>query len=260
MDPEHGPWGPWQREPERAGVLVDFDGTLARIVDVPEHARPLPEVVEVLEALAARYRVVAVVSGRPVAFLAEHLASSGVVLSGLYGLESWIEGRVRRDPRAERWRAVVAEAADRGEAELAPDVRVERKGLSVTFHVRTAADQDAAVRDWAQEAARRWGLVVHGARRSYELRPPIDADKGTSVRSLAAGLRAVCFVGDDAGDLPAFRALDALAAEDPGVATVRVGVASDESPAELLVAADVVVDGPQAVLDLLAWLASPGLS
>ncbi len=59
-------------------------------------------------------------------------------------------------------------------------------------------------------------------------------------------------MGDDVGDLPAFRALDELAAHD--VSCVRIGVRSEEAPSELLDAVDVVVDGPEGVRDLLAQL------
>ena len=79
---------PWRSAPGSAGVLTDFDGTLAPIVDDPEAARPLDGVAPVLARLGLRYRVVAVVSGRPVAYLLDRLGSpKGVTLVGLYGLE-----------------------------------------------------------------------------------------------------------------------------------------------------------------------------
>ena len=87
---------------------------------------------------------------------------------------------------------------------------------------------------------------------SFELHPPVAVDKGTALRDLTAGLAAVCFMGDDVGDLPAFRALDDLAAG--GVTSVRIGVRSEEAPRELLDAVDLVVDGPEGVRDLLAQL------
>ncbi len=90
------------------------------------------------------------------------------------------------------------------------------------------------------------------ARRSLELHPPVDADKGTAISALADGLEAVCYLGDDRGDLAAFAALDQLAGR--GVATVRVAVRSDEAPPELLAAADVVVEGPPGALALLRTL------
>jgi trehalose 6-phosphate phosphatase len=69
----------------------------------------------------------------------------------------------------------------------------------------------------------------------------------------AEGLGAACFFGDDRGDLAAFDALDRLAAR--GVATVQVAVRSGEAPDELLERADLVVDGPEGVLDVLRVLA-----
>ena len=52
-------------EPEQAAVLLDVDGTLAPIVDRPEDARVPGETRRELARLAARYALVACVSGRP---------------------------------------------------------------------------------------------------------------------------------------------------------------------------------------------------
>jgi trehalose 6-phosphate phosphatase len=89
---------------------------------------------------------------------------------------------------------------------------------------------------------------------SFELHPPVAIDKGTAVQALVTGDEAACFVGDDRGDLPAFDTLDRLEAR--GVAVLRVAVASAEAPSDLIERADLVVDGPYAVLDLLRQLAS----
>jgi len=72
---------------------------------------------------------------------------------------------------------------------------------------------------------------------------------------VAAGLSAACFIGDDWSDAEAFDALDRLAAT--GVTAVRVGVRSEEAPTRLLERADVVLDGPEAVLETLRSLLSP---
>ena len=87
--------------------------------------------------------------------------------------------------------------------------------------------------------------MARPARMSVELHPPIQTDKGSALQQLATDLAAVCYVGDDLGDLPAFDALDRLAAD--GVHTLRVAVASDESPPELLDRADLVLEGTAAV-------------
>jgi trehalose 6-phosphate phosphatase len=88
---------------------------------------------------------------------------------------------------------------------------------------------------------------------SVELHPPIEADKGTAVEQLAADLEAVYYVGDDVGDLPAFDALDRLAASSDR-ASLRVALGSDESPPELISRADVVLDGTAAVPGFLESL------
>lgn len=246
---------PFRDTPEKAGILTDFDGTLAPIVDDPAAARPLAGAVEVLHALSRRYGRVAVVSGRPAAFLAARLRlaeAPDLFVAGLYGMEYAEGDAVTTHPRATEWRAVVETIACEAEEQAPEGVHVERKGLSVTLHYRRAPEHGAWVRTWCDEAAARTGLVVHPARMSDELRPAVEVDKGTMVAELAEGLSAVCFLGDDIGDLPAFEALDRLRAE--GVATLKVVVASSEAPGPLMAAADVVVDGPAAALTLLREL------
>jgi trehalose 6-phosphate phosphatase len=252
MPPDPDPLAVVRSAGRDGGVFVDFDGTLSAIVEDPLAARPLPGALDVLRSLVARFGLVAVVSGRPVAFLREHIAVERVVLSGLYGLELWRDGAVVVQPEALAWRPVAARVADRAAAELPAGVGIERKGLSVGLHVRAHPDLEEAVRSWAEQMAAETGLALHPARRSFELRPPLDIDKGTAVVSLSAGLSALCFVGDDRGDLAAFGALDQLSRA--GVATVRVVASSPETPPEVLAAADVVVVGPEGALALLASL------
>jgi trehalose 6-phosphate phosphatase len=237
-----------------AGVFSDFDGTLALIVDDPTSARPLPGAADALAALARGYARVGVISGRPGAFLAEHLGRRGLALTGLYGLEVVTADGVRPVAAAKRWRSAVDEVAARAEAELPPALGVERKDLSVAIHFRVSPGYAELAREWTADAAARSGLAVHPARMSYELRPPLPHDKGLVLTEAAAGLTHVLFAGDDRGDLDAFDALDRLAAGGD-VTVARVAVRSPESPSELLERADVVVEGPEGVLSLLQALA-----
>ena len=84
----------------------------------------------------------------------------------------------------------------------------------------------------------------------WELRPRVHSDKGDAVRRVAAesGAGALVVAGDDLGDLPGFAVADGLGGG------LRVAVRSAEAPAELLDAADLVVDGPEGVRDLLEHL------
>ena len=119
----------------------------------------------------------------------------------------------------------------------------------MTLHFRTAPELGPTIRAWADDEAVRSGLVVRPAKASVELHPPLRADKGSVIEQAAAGLDAVCFFGDDVGDLPAYDALDRLSAA--GKTTVKVAVSTVEAPVPLLERADLVVDGPLGALDVL---------
>ncbi len=249
------------QDPAQTGVFTDFDGTLAPIVDDPETARPLEGVPDALGAVAERVKIVAVISGRPASFLARHLGGRGLSLHGVYGLERVEEDesgepRVVPSPDAEPWQPAIEEVAARAERELGDALYVERKHVSVTLHYRRAPEMEERARTWAEAVAEETGLAAHAARMSYELRPPVPHDKGVVLQTLAEEAAAACFFGDDRGDLEAFDALDRLAGR--GVRTLRVAVRSEEAPGELLERADVVVDGPPGVLELLSAFAQPG--
>ena len=247
-------WSDLRRAPDRTGVFTDFDGTLSTIVEDAAAARPLPGAIEVLHRLAERYRRVAVISGRPAAFLSEHLDLDGsrVEAYGLYGLEYLRDGAVTARADAMGWRDALEAYASAADAVSPPGVVVERKGLGVTLHVRTAPEHETWARHFAEAEGAARGLSVHAARFSYELRPPLAVDKGTVVGGLVQDLDAAAFLGDDRGDLAAFDALDRFAGE--GGTAVKVAVRSDEAPAALLERADLIADGPAAALDLLGQL------
>jgi trehalose 6-phosphate phosphatase len=242
---------PLRDHPADGAVLVDFDGTLAPIVLEADQAVPLPGVVEALSALRAVFRVVAVVSGRPVEFLQRHLPAE-LTLCGLYGLEQADGGVVRQHPAAAGWQEVIDEAARRTSTEGPAGVDIEHKGLSLTLHVRRRPELTEVVSAWADDLAATTGLVPRPAKMSVELHPPVAVDKGTVVSELVAGAMAACYLGDDVGDLPAFAALDRLASR--GLHTVKVVVRTDDVAPEMLEQADLAVDGPAGALDLLRSL------
>ena len=245
---------PFVAAPTASVLAVDFDGTLAPIVDEPAMARPIDGVADVLSVLTGRLGEVAVVSGRPVGFLVPIFPTT-VTLAGLYGLEVVRGGRLEEHPGAEGWRRQVADVAATAEGSAPDGLRVERKGLSLTLHYRgrpeLAEESLRLATGWTEGT----GLVVRPAKMSVEVHPPVAEDKGTVVARFAADRQGpVMFVGDDVGDLPAFDTLDALASE--GRPVLRVAVASDESPDGLVARADLVVDGPRGAADLLHHLAS----
>jgi trehalose 6-phosphate phosphatase len=226
-------------EAARAAILLDVDGTLAPIVARPEDARVPAATRAVLRGLVSRYGLVACVSGRPGDEARRIVGVDGIRYVGEHGLEL--------APEAEAWAARL-----RTFAASAPWPAEARKRLTLSFHYRTAANEEAA-RALLEEVAVRAvadGLRPRWGRKVLEVRPPLDADKGTAVRQLLAEsrLRRALYAGDDATDLDAFRALDGLEV------AVRVAVSSDEAPPDLAQAADLVLATPEALAELLAQL------
>ena len=225
-------------EPERAAVLLDVDGVLAPIVARPEDARVPDATRRELERLATRYALVACVSGRAGDDARRIVGVDGIAYVGLHGLEL--------EPEAERWREPLQQFV------AGAGWPVENKGLTVSFHYRTAADEDAARATLEELAtrARAQGLKARFGRKVLELLPPLDASKGTAVRRLLAEreLRSALYAGDDTTDLDGFAALEGLEL------AVRVAIGSEEGPRELREAADIVVEDPNAFLGLLRRL------
>jgi trehalose 6-phosphate phosphatase len=230
------------REPESAAVILDVDGTLAPIVPRPEDAAVPAATRAELERLAGRYRLLAFVSGRTGEDARQIVGILGAAYVGTHGLEL--------EPEAEHWREPLRELASASW----PWGEVEDKGLTVSFHYRNAADQDAAVARAKEIAVRsdELGLRPRFGRKVLEVRPPVDADKGTAVRTLVreAGVSRALFAGDDTTDLDAFRGLREAGLE----LAVCVAVASAEGPPELQEQADLVVGGTEELLELLRRL------
>ncbi len=245
-------------QPGSAALLLDFDGSLAPIVVDPAAAAAPSQTLAVLEVLATRLLVVAIVSGRPLEFLAAAVPIDGIELVGQYGLERRVDGKIVVDPAALPFRDAIATAADEAERRW-PDLLIERKGeIALTVHWRAAGESGESIASEIEALGADLGLEVYPTRRARELRPPLAVDKGSAVRALLENApkatRAV-FAGDDRGDLPAFDALDALEEQGRLGRAVRIAVHSTEAPAELVERADLVVDGPAGLLEWLRALA-----
>ena len=238
---------PIARDPAHGAVLLDFDGTLSHIVARPELATPVPGVRDTLAALAGRYAVVAVVSGRSTKEVRSLVDVPGLRYAGHYGAET---GGASLPPSARDEVTVVAERV--------PGAWVEDKGSSVAVHYRQAPDPPAARESLAEPlrlVAREHGLEAIEGKMVIELVPGDRPRKGSAVLRLArdSGATSVLYAGDDLADLEAFEALDDLQAG--GVDTIKVAVRGEETWPELIDAADVVVDGPTALVELLRDLA-----
>ena len=251
-------------------VGLDFDGTLAPIVEDPAEAHIHPEAAEVLVALSQQVLAVAVVTGRParqaldlggLEEVGNAIGEAGkeLYLFGQYGLERWssTNRRVispRPPPGLASFTADLPRVLRRADA---ADAHIEEKGLAVAVHTRRVADPDAtfeALLPVLEKQAARYDLVVEPGKQVIEVRSP-GMTKGVVVNGLTEELEAggFVFIGDDLGDVEAFDAVAGLAAR--GLPTLLVCSASDEESA-LVSRSDVLVHGPDGVLTLLRQLTS----
>jgi trehalose 6-phosphate phosphatase len=253
-----------------AVVALDFDGTLSPIVDDPEKAHIHPEASDVLVDLAGEVAAVAVVTGRPARQalalggldeVGNAIGDSGkqLYLFGQYGNERWTSTQRRViSPRPPHGLATFLRDLPRTlRAADAGDAFVEDKGLAVAVHTRRLEDPEGTFErllPGLRELAERHDLVVEPGRNVIEIRSHgmhKGLVVGTLVEELEAG--AFLFAGDDLGDLEAFEAVAEL--QRGGMPTLLVCSASSEE-SRLVELADVVVKGPEGVLDLLRRLAS----
>ncbi|MFG2579363.1 trehalose-phosphatase [Streptomyces malaysiensis] len=251
--------------PGRAVVGFDFDGTLAEIVPDPDQARAHPGAVPALSRLAPKVRSAAVITGRPAEVAVRYGGFAGaegldgLVVLGLYGAERWdaASGALQAPEPHPGVAAVQAELpAVLEEHGASQGTWIEDKGRAVAVHTRRAEDPQATferLRAPLHALAERHGLIVEPGRLVLELRPP-GMDKGVALTEYVrrTGAETVLYAGDDLGDLAAFAAVERLRAE--GVPGVLVCSGSTEVT-ELAKRADLVVDGPAGVVELLSALA-----
>ncbi|NLU74170.1 trehalose-phosphatase [Streptomyces sp. HNM0575] len=255
--------------PRRAAVAVDFDGTLAPIVEDPADARAHPGAVPVLSRLAPRLCSVAVVTGRPAEAAVRYGGLVGaegldhLTVLGAYGAERWdaATGRLSAAPPPPGVDAVRAELPSLlAESGAPPGTWTEDKGRAVAVHTRRTEDPAAAfelLRAPLYALAERHGLVVEPGRMVMELRAPgIDKGAALTAHLRETGAGAVLYAGDDLGDLAAFAAVEKLRGEGvPGLLVCSSGGDTGESVPEVADRADIVVEGPAGLVGLLEAMA-----
>ena len=195
--------------------LLDYDGTLAEIVEDPDRALPHPEAAEILSDLAQRHPL-RVLTGRRVADLARLLPVPHLVAIGVHGLEEGRLGDEVRSRLAEEDEDLLTLA--RGRLPAIEGVTIEDKGEAIALHYRQAHDDlriESELREWSKDVPD--GLELMWGKKLLELRPK-GFDKGRAANEILAehpGTTPI-MIGDDTTDEDAFKAL-------PQGVTVKVG-------------------------------------
>ena len=218
--------------------FLDYDGTLAPIVEDPAAAVPHPDAPELLRVLDARYPLW-IVTGRDLQALSSFLDRPYRAI-GLHGAQEGIVGRKTKNLMSEA--AADALRRFRQSVPSIDGLRVEAKDQSFAVHYRGVGDEagakarlEAWLADLPSVLDAIWGKKV------VELRPK-GLTKGTAVRRIAEKHpdHVPVYLGDDVTDEDAFAALQELGRE-----TVTIKVGDDDTRA-----AD-RLDGPDDVMDYL---------
>jgi trehalose 6-phosphate phosphatase len=250
----------WSREPGTAAVLTDIDGVLAPIVPTPNLSEVPEELRGLLQRLSKMYLVVAGISGRAAEDALRLVGLEEIAYYGNHGFEVLRPGDdVDIIPEAEPYKNKVEELENKAREELEPlGAFVEEKGITASIHYRNVSPEiGERCKEFVEREGERLGLRITVGRGVVEARPPIRADKGTATRKVVEEYepQKALFMGDDTTDLDAFRELEKLREEGVLEEILRIGVESEEGPPEIVLEADLVVEGTEGVEEALRVLA-----
>jgi len=203
--------------------------------------------------------LVAAISGRPAVEAKNMINIEDMVYIGNHGLERWIEGHSELLKHAQDYAKVIRAAIE----ELAPlldikGVSIEDKGITATIHYRLCPEPQAAekhILTVLKNSTQARGLRMVRERMAIDLLPPVEVNKGTTILDLIReyNLRGGIYMGDDATDIYAFRAVHA-ASREPDFQGLAIGVVSQEMPENLVAEADFTLNGISDVEHFLKWM------
>jgi trehalose 6-phosphate phosphatase len=200
-------------DPRQHALFIDFDGSLVGLAMTPDEIVVKPQTIMLLEKLLRGFGgAIAIVTGRRIADVDEHLAPLRLPASGVHGLEFRARpNEIKAAPVSEELSEVrrrLAEALPRNDR-----IYVEDKGGALVLHFRQHPEQEARAQRIADEVVQ--GLetlhVVKG-HAIFEIRQR-DITKANAVRRFMRRPpfhgRIPVFVGDDVTDEDGMREANA---------------------------------------------------
>ncbi len=212
------------QEARQVLLLIDFDGTLAPIVERPELAE-MPARTRLLlrELIAERFFALGIISGRAIDDLKKKVGVDGVIYAGNLGFEiegpdiSFVNPAVNELKPLFRIikRVLVANlGAIKG-------ILIEDKGITLSIHYRQVGEAKTKdVKNLVESAingvASRGLIKVISGKKVYEVKPAVNWDKGKAIRLLMknvgkggrnSGLLPI-YLGDDVSDEDAFQTIE----------------------------------------------------
>jgi trehalose 6-phosphate phosphatase len=207
-------------------LLIDYDGTLTPIVDRPELAVLSHETRKLLQKLIRNRRyTVGIISGRALSDLKSKIGLDDLIYAGNHGLEIEGLGSSFLEPVAAEMQPFLG-ILHRALSATMKGIRgvfIENKGLTLSVHYRMTDDkEEVRVKDAFQRVTDPLHVTgkikITQGKKVYEIRPPVDWNKGKAVAWLMAKLKDIdrkrkilpVYLGDDLTDEDAFKIIDKI--------------------------------------------------
>lgn len=206
----------------RVLLCLDFDGTLTPIKPTP-HEPKLERDIELLLRRISRLEVfvVGIVSGRTLKDIKNRVGIKSLFFAGNHGLEIFYKNKKFIYPAAKKYVSVFKRIARSLKKQLKsfPGAILEDKGFSLSLHYRLVKKEE--VRELKKIFLKiiepylsRQKIKLTYGKKVWELKPPVEWDKGKAVVKLAEKFKTkdlfTLYIGDDVTDEDAFRAVNRI--------------------------------------------------
>ncbi len=239
------------KEAQRILLLADYDGTLTPIVGKPDLANLPSQVRKCLQELAENPDItLGVISGRTIDDLQERVGINGIIYAGNHGLEIKGPGIGYVNRLAKETEPLLHSLGQDISRKLASikGAIIEDKNLTLSLHYRLVDEAqleelNRIFSEIVKPFTTTHRIKVGKGKMIYEVKPPVDWDKGKAIALIAQNLKGgkpfgpepsrakplIIFLGDDVTDYDGFRLVD-----DSGGISIYVGERGTEPVAQYL--------------------------
>lgn len=241
-------------------LFLDYDGTLTPIAETPDRAEISEVTKELLSQLSkAPHFKLAIISGRSLNNIKNSIGLKDIIYAGNHGLE--IEGPDIKftSQISPRLKSTIRGINDDLVAKLSgiKGVYIEDKELTISVHYRLVTREDlpllqSILAEITNPFIVRGKIKISSGKKVYEMKPPVQWDKGRVVLWLLArwqfarGESSIfpIYIGDDVSDEDAFKVL-----KNKGL-TVFIGESSASEASYYLKSTEQVIEFVKRILEL----------
>ncbi len=204
-------------------LFLDYDGTLTPIAETPEKAVISREAKDLLNKLSKKSHCsVAIISGRALENIKNAVGLKGIIYAGNHGLEIEAPKIKFESQVSPRLKSIIRHIYEDAVSKFSKikGVLIEDKELTISVHYRLVDGKDiqeflSIFNEITCPYIVRDKIKINSGKKVYEIKPPVQWDKGKVVLWLMARQQFVAgenkvlpvYIGDDVTDEDAFKAL-----------------------------------------------------